>query len=118
MGKYLLAWILGVPAFLLVIIYHLFNCLRMGTTGPTAQARGAGDYADVHAMIGRALLLALVLGAGILLLQLPIIGLAFWLIDASAQVEHYAREYFLIRVWAIPAVLRRRPPPIFREETH
>jgi hypothetical protein len=25
MGKYLLAWILGVPAFVLVIIYLLFN---------------------------------------------------------------------------------------------
>jgi MATE family multidrug resistance protein len=95
----------AIGAMLFNDIYHLFNCLRMGTTGPTAQARGAGDYAEVHAMIGRALLLALVLGAGILLLQLPIIGLAFWLIDASAQVEHYAREYFLIRVWAIPAVL-------------
>lgn len=25
MGKYLIAWILGVPAFILVIIYLLFN---------------------------------------------------------------------------------------------
>jgi hypothetical protein len=25
MGKYLIAWILGVPAFVLVIIYLLFN---------------------------------------------------------------------------------------------
>ena len=38
-------------------------------------------------------------------LQLPIIAFAFWIIDASAQVEHYAREYFLIRVWSMPAVL-------------
>src|SRR5690606_14194739 len=28
MGKYLIAWILGVPAFVLVIIYLLFNWSR------------------------------------------------------------------------------------------
>ena len=48
----------AIGAMLFNYIYHLFNCLRMGTTGPTAQARGAGDHAEVRAMIGRALLLA------------------------------------------------------------
>jgi multidrug resistance protein, MATE family len=95
----------AIGAMLFNYIYHLFNCLRMGTTGPTAQARGAGDYAEVRAMISRALLLAGVIGGVIIALQLPIIAFAFWVIDASAQVEHYAREYFLIRVWGMPAVL-------------
>lgn len=95
----------AIGAMLFNYIYHLFNCLRMGTTAPTAQARGAEDYAEVRAMIGRAMLLASVIGAAVLALQRPIIDLAFWLIDASPQVEHYAREYFLIRVWSMPAVL-------------
>jgi MATE family multidrug resistance protein len=95
----------AIGAMLFNYIYHLFNCLRMGTTGPTAQARGAGDTAEVRAMICRALLLAGVIGGVIVTLQLPIISFAFWIIDASAQVEHYAREYFLIRVWSMPAVL-------------
>src|SRR5690349_18965345 len=95
----------AIGAMLFNFIYHLFNCLRMGTTGPTAQARGAGAYGEVRAMIGRALLLAGVIGATVIALQLPIIGFAFWLIDASPEVKHYAREYFLIRVWAMPAVL-------------
>jgi MATE family multidrug resistance protein len=77
----------------------------MGTTGPTAQARGAGDDAEVRAILVRALVLASLLGAGLLVLQLPIIAIALWLIDGSVAVEHYAREYFLIRVWALPAVL-------------
>ena len=92
-------------AMLITYILHLFNCLRMGTTGPTAQARGAGDYAEVRALIGRALLLAGVIGGVLIVLQLPILALTFWLIDASPQVEHYAREYFLIRVWSMPAAL-------------
>lgn len=95
----------AIGAMLFNFIYHLFNCLRMGTTGPTAQARGAGDHAEVRMMLARALLLAAVAGATLVALQLPIIALAFWAIDASPQVEHYAREYFLIRVWALPAVL-------------
>ena len=95
----------AIGAMLFNFIYHLFNCLRMGTTGPTAQARGAGDTAEVRAMICRALLLAGAIGGIIVVLQLPIIAAAFWIIKASAQVEHYAREYFLIRVWAMPAVL-------------
>ncbi len=95
----------AIGAMLFNYIYHLFNCLRMGTTGPTAQARGAGDHAEVRAMIARALLLAGVLGSVIVALQLPIIAFAFWIIKASAQVEQYAREYFLIRVWSMPAVL-------------
>ena len=95
----------AIGAMLFTYIYHLFNCLRMGTTGPTAQARGAEDYGEVRAMIGRALLLAGTIGGTAIVLQFPILGLAFWLIDASPQVEHYARVYFLIRVWSMPAVL-------------
>jgi MATE family multidrug resistance protein len=95
----------AIGAMLFTYIHHLFNCLRMGTTGPTAQARGAGNYAEVRALIGRALLLAGAIGAALIILQLPIIAFAFWLIDASPQVEHYAREYFGIRIWSMPAAL-------------
>jgi MATE family multidrug resistance protein len=95
----------AIGAMLFTYIYHLFNCLRMGTTGPTAQARGAGDYAEVRAMIGRALMLAAAIGGILIALQMPILATALWLIDASAEVEFYARQYFLIRVWSMPAVL-------------
>jgi MATE family multidrug resistance protein len=95
----------AIGAMLFNYLYHLFNCLRMGTTGPTAQARGAGDPAEVRAIIVRALVLAGTIGSLLLVLQVPIVTLALWLIDASPEVEHHAREYFLIRVWALPAVL-------------
>jgi len=95
----------AIGAMLFTYIHHLFNCLRMGTTGPTAQARGAGDYEEVRALIGRALLLAGVIGGALVVLQLPIIAFALWLIGASTQVEHGAREYFLIRIWSMPAAL-------------
>jgi len=86
-------------------IYFGFNCLRMGTTGPTAQPVGAGDMGEVRAMLGRALLLAGAISVPLLLLQLPIANFAFWLIEASPEVETNGHTYFLIRVWALPAVL-------------
>jgi len=95
----------AIGAMLFNYIYHLFNCLRMGTTGPTAQARGAGDYAEVRAIIARALLLACAIGGTVVALQIPILAAAFWLIDASPEVERQARAYFLIRAWSMPAVL-------------
>jgi MATE family multidrug resistance protein len=95
----------AIGAMLFNFIYHLFNCLRMGTTGPTAQARGAGDHAEVKVMLARALLLAAAVGSCLVMLQLPILSIALLAIDASPQVEQYARQYFLIRVWALPAVL-------------
>ena len=33
-------------------IFFAFNCLRMGTTAPTAQAVGAGDHVEVRAICG------------------------------------------------------------------
>src|SRR3954464_9547898 len=78
----------AIGAMLFNFIYHLFNCLRMGTTGPTAQAPAAGNYGEVRAMIARPLLLAAVIGATIIALQFPIIGFAFWLTAASPEVEH------------------------------
>lgn len=92
-------------AMLFNFIYHGFNCLRMGTTGPTAQARGAGEYAEVRALAGRALLLAAIIGGAVVLVQVPIVDFAFWLVESSDEVETLGRQYFLIRVWALPPVL-------------
>jgi len=92
-------------AMLFNFIYHGFNCLRMGTTGPTAQARGAGEYSEVRALAGRALFLAAIIGGTIVALQAPIVDFAFWLVQSSTEVETLGREYFLIRVWALPPVL-------------
>jgi MATE family multidrug resistance protein len=86
-------------------IYHGFNCLRMGTTGPTAQARGAGQFAEVRALALRALLLGVAIGGIVILLQVPIVRFAFWAIDSSPDVEALGTRYFLIKIWSMPAVL-------------
>lgn len=85
--------------------FWAFGFLRMGTTGLTAQALGAGDAMEVRASLGRALLIALTVGAVLIALQWPIRELAFTLLQGSAAVERLARGYYDIRIWAAPATL-------------
>ena len=77
----------GVGAMIFSFVYFGFNCLRMGTTAPTAQAAGAEDWTEVRGMLARALFLALTIAGCLLVLQNPIANIAFWFIEASAEVE-------------------------------
>jgi len=86
-------------------IYWGFGFLRMGTTGFVAQAKGAGDGAEVLASLGRALLLSVFFGGICLALTVPLADFAFSILDGSDEVEKAARSYFMVRVWAAPAAL-------------
>ena len=92
-------------ALIFSFVYWSFGFLRMGTTGFTAQASGAGDEQEIRAILGRALLIAINLGVFLILLQWPIGLAAFSLLDGSTQVEAVAQEYFNIRIWGAPATL-------------
>ncbi len=95
----------GIGAVILGAIYWLFGFLRMGTTGMAAQAHGAGDRAEVVALLMRALMIGFAAGIGIILLQLPLFWAAFQASPASPEVEGMAREYMRIRVWSAPAAV-------------
>jgi MATE family multidrug resistance protein len=95
----------AVGALVFTFIFWAFGFLRMGTTGLTAQALGAGDSSEVVACLGRALLLAVLAGCAMMLLQWPIRTLAFYLLEGSERVETLAASYFDIRIWAAPATL-------------
>lgn len=86
-------------------LFWAFGFLRMGTTGLTAQALGAGDEAGVLAALGRSLLIAAGVGGAMIALQWPIRELAFALLEGSERVEGLARGYYDIRIWAAPATL-------------
>lgn len=95
----------AVGATIFSALYWLFGFLRMGTTGLTAQALGAGDGKELGRIAQRAFVTALGIGVLILLLMLPIEALALRLIDSSAAVEPLARSYLHIRIWGAPAAL-------------
>jgi len=95
----------AIGGLIFTFVFWSFGFLRMGTTGLTAQALGAADSAELANCLGRALLAALLLGVGLMLLQWPIRESAFVAIHASQRVEGLARNYFDIRIWAAPATL-------------
>lgn len=101
--KYIGAVALG--ALIFTMVYWTFGFLRMGTTGLTAQAEGAGDGEEIRASLGRALLIAGGIGVALILLQWPIELIAFALLDGGEEVETLARSYFDIRIWSAPAAL-------------
>ncbi|HJO10667.1 MAG TPA: MATE family efflux transporter [Gammaproteobacteria bacterium] len=92
-------------ALIFTFVYWSFAFLRMGTTGFAAQAFGAGDEAEVRAILGRSLLLAIGLAILLILLQWPIRQIAFSLLSGSETVAFFAQEYFSIRIWGAPATL-------------
>ncbi len=72
-------------ALIFSFVYWSFGFLRMGTTGFVAQAAGAGDETEVRAVLGRALLLALLLGLLLISLQWPIRLIALSLLGLSVN---------------------------------
>lgn len=90
---------------ILSTIYMLFTFLRMGTSGLAAQAHGRGDARETALVLHRALLIAALCGAGLILLHLPLLAGAFALSPASDEVEDLARSYVSIRIWGAPATI-------------
>ncbi|MEI4234603.1 MATE family efflux transporter [Roseovarius sp. D22-M7] len=95
----------GIGAVILTGIYWIFGFLRMGTTGLTSQALGAGQVGEVAALLTRALMIGFAAGGAVIALQVPVFWAAFKLAPASAEVEGLAREYLAIRVWSAPAMI-------------
>lgn len=86
-------------------IYWNFAFLRMGTSGLTAQAYGAGDKREVAGILGRSLTAALGIALLLLLFNRPVGEVALRLMQGSPEVMQLAAEYFFARIWAAPAAI-------------
>ncbi len=87
------------------MLFWAFGFLRMGTTGLTAQAVGAGDDAEVAANLHRALFIAVAAGTLLFTLHAPAILLILKLTGGSAQVQTATADYFGVRILSAPATL-------------
>lgn len=95
----------GVGAIIISTIFGIFTFLRMGTSGLTAQALGAGDRDEATAYLVRVLLIGGIGGLAVILLQALFFPLAFRVAPASEEVEALARTYVAIRIWSAPAAI-------------
>lgn len=87
------------------MIYWLFNFLRMGTGGLTAQAYGANQHQATSYILLRSLTIAGGIALTLILLQRPIFQVTFHFVTATAEVRSLASIYFNILIWSAPAML-------------
>lgn len=87
------------------MIYWLFNFLRMGTGGLTAQAFGANQHKTASLTLLRSLTIAGGIALVLLLLQRPIFHTTFLFVTATADVKDLASVYYHILIWGAPAML-------------
>jgi len=94
---------LAIGATIFNFIY--WNCafVRMGTSGLTAQAFGAGNRRECANMLLRSLWLALAIIVLLLALQQPVGRFSLYVMHGSEAVSSLAAEYFFARIWAVPA---------------
>lgn len=95
----------GIGGIIFSFIYWGFGFLRMATTGLTAQAFGEKDLQECGHLLLRAVCIGITSSLLLLIFQWQLIDLSFLLIDTSPDVEHLARDYFHIRIYAAPATL-------------
>ena len=86
-------------------IFWLFGFLRMATVAFTAQALGANQRDEVHAVLMRALLLAGLIGLALIALEAPLAYGVFAMMGGSPAVTEAARTYFFIRLFSAPFML-------------
>lgn len=96
---------ISVGGLIFNMVYWLFNFLRMGSSGLTAQAYGREDKGGQRRVLRMALIVALTCGIGLFVLQRPIEWFAHLVVEPSDEVWQLATDYFRVRIWAAPAVL-------------
>ena len=96
---------IAIGSMIFNVMYWLFVFLRMSTSGLTAQAYGARRWDLTQATLRRGMTMALGFGLAIVVLQVPLRSLTFWLMQASGEVERLCTPYYYICIWGAPAVL-------------
>jgi MATE family multidrug resistance protein len=86
-------------------LFWLFAFLRMSTVAFTAQALGAGETLELRAIFVRGLVVAALVGAGLIVLQIPLAAILLGAMGGSESVTRAARTYFVIRIWSAPLAL-------------
>jgi MATE family multidrug resistance protein len=92
-------------ATVISLIFWTFGFLRMGMTGLTAQADGASDDREVHALLLRGLVAGGGIGLVLLVLMWPLRELAFAVFAGGEAVTGQARAFVTARFLGAPASL-------------
>src|SRR5437879_2757377 len=86
-------------------MFWLFAFLRMSTVAFTAQSLGAGETSELRAILVRGFIVAALIGAGLIVLQIPLATVLLGAMGGSEGVTRAAKTYFTIRIWSAPLAL-------------
>jgi MATE family multidrug resistance protein len=86
-------------------MFWLFGFLRMSTVAFTAQSLGAGETSELRAILLRGLIVAALVGAALIALQIPLATILLNAMGGSDGVTRAAKTYFIIRIWSSPLAL-------------
>ena len=95
----------AVGSMIFNLIYWLFGFLRMSTSGLTAQAYGRRDLTGGTTILAHSGRIALLTAFALIILQIPLKWLMFWVMSPTPDVETFASTYFRIVIWRAPAML-------------
>jgi len=86
-------------------MFWLFGFLRMSTVAFTAQLLGSGETQELRAILVRGLIVASLIGAALIALQIPLAAVLLGAMGGSESVTRAAKTYFTIRIWSAPLAL-------------
>lgn len=95
----------GIGGIIFSFIYWGFGFLRMATTGLTAQAFGERNLQECGRLLLRAISIGIAASLLLFTFQWQLADVSLLLMGTSPEVEHLARVYFHIRIYAAPATL-------------
>jgi MATE family multidrug resistance protein len=77
----------------------------MSTVAFTAQSVGAGETTELRAILARGFIVAALIGATLIALQIPLAAALLGAMGGSEGVTRAAKTYFTIRIWSAPLAL-------------
>ena len=105
LGSELFLSAIAVASVMMNVVFWIFGFLRGGTTGLTANALGANNEKEIAKVLYRALTIAFIAGAFLIIFQNYIFKGLWWIAGGSDDICGYVRDYFTIRIWGSPALL-------------
>jgi len=96
---------IAIGTMLFDLLYWNFGFLRVGTSGMTAQAYGAGRKDECAKILKQSLSVAGVGALFIWAIQWLFVTGVLAVVPCSSETAQIARSYFFIRIWAAPATL-------------
>ena len=96
---------IAVGSVMLNVVFWIFGFLRGGTTGLTANALGADNKKEISQVLYRALSIAFVAGALLIIFQNVIFRGLWFVAGGDLEIKPLVEIYFSIRIWGSPALL-------------